>query len=183
MFDGLLGPAPEVLTSTPHVFAKMFATAQDAAVFDISTHALAGPADLCAALLHLPFGSVVILLSNDIQRGQDQRKRHRRHRQKLDRFSFHIHPFTMHHRGEQVCALPHISVPGQRGILAEQAIIFRSDNLVTFADAGLQPLPIEDRHIAANIANVACGLQPFGGVSYSFAAHAQHVRNQILRHN
>jgi hypothetical protein len=77
VFDGLLGPAPEVFTGTPHMFAKMFATAQHAAVFDISAHALAGPADLCAAFLHLPFGSVVILLSNAIQRGQDQRKRHR----------------------------------------------------------------------------------------------------------
>ena len=71
----------------------------------------------------------------------------------------------------------------QKGDLAEQAIILGSDNLVAFADAGLQPFPIENRHIAANVANVASGLQSFGGVSYSFAAHAKHVGNQILRHD
>src|SRR6267378_8085534 len=68
---------------------------------------------------------------------------------------------------------------GKRGNLAEQAIILGSDNLVAFADAGLQPFPIENRHIAANIANVARSLQAFGSVSNSFATHAQHVGNQI----
>ena len=63
------------------------------------------------------------------------------------------------------------------GRLPKQAIILCPDNLITLADAGFQPFPVEDGHIAANIANVTLVLQTFGGVSYSFAAHAEHVGN------
>ena len=68
MFDGLLRPAPEVFTGTSHVLSKVFAASQYPAVLNVLAHAFASPADLCAALLHLPFGSVVILLGNSIQR-------------------------------------------------------------------------------------------------------------------
>ena len=62
-------------------------------------------------------------------------------------------------------------------VLPKQAIILCPDNLIAFADAGFQPFPVEDGHIAANIANVTLVLQTFSGVSYSFAAHAKHVGN------
>jgi hypothetical protein len=66
MFDGFLRAPSEMFTGSSHVFAKMFATAHYAAVFNIVAHAPAGPANLCAALLHLSLGSVAILLSNAV---------------------------------------------------------------------------------------------------------------------
>ena len=69
MFDTLLRPAPKVFAGTPHVFSKVFAASHYAAMLHVSAHALAGPANLCAAFLHLPGGGVVILLSKAIQRG------------------------------------------------------------------------------------------------------------------
>jgi hypothetical protein len=53
------------------VFAKMFAAAQYASVPYVSAHASAGSANLGTALLHLPLGGVVILLSKAIERDQN----------------------------------------------------------------------------------------------------------------
>jgi hypothetical protein len=69
MLDGMLGPAAEVPTGTPHVSSKVFATAHYPAMLHMSPHASTGSANLSAAFLHLPFTGIDILLSDHIQRG------------------------------------------------------------------------------------------------------------------
>jgi hypothetical protein len=71
VFDGSLRPASEVFAGTSHVFAKVFAAAQYAAMSDVSSHASTGLAYLRAAFFHLPGRGVVVLLSSARYRRQD----------------------------------------------------------------------------------------------------------------
>ena len=61
LFDELLRSSPEVLAGAPHVFTKVFAASDDAAMLNVVAHAFAGFANLAATLLHLPARRVAVL--------------------------------------------------------------------------------------------------------------------------
>ena len=73
MFDGPLCSASKVSTGMPHVFPKVFAASQYAAMPDVVAHAGSSFLYLGAAFFHLPAGSVAIPLRHAAHRQQGWR--------------------------------------------------------------------------------------------------------------
>ena len=65
----------------------------------------------------------------------------------------------------------------------EQAIEFRLDHPVTFANPFFQASPIQDRDVAATVMNQFRFLQFFCGLCNAFAAYPQHIGDQFLGHD
>src|SRR6266849_10582674 len=60
--------------------------------------------------------------------------------------------------------------------------MLRSNNLVTLANMRFQLRPIKNSNMSSHVADQAFHLQTLRGVSHSFAAHSQHVRDELLSH-
>ena len=65
---------------------------------------------------------------------------------------------------------------------AEQTVVFVIDDFVTFADGFFQSLPVNYRDSSANIFNQFSLRQLLGSQRYTFAAHAQHIGDKVVRH-
>ena len=65
---------------------------------------------------------------------------------------------------------------------AEQTVVFVIDDFVTFADGFFQALPVNYRDSSANIFNQFSLRQFLGSQRDTFAAHAEHIGNQVVRH-
>src|SRR5205823_4312561 len=70
VLNGLLSPAPEVFTGATYVPTKVLTGTHNAAMLHVFARACAGPFHLTAALLHLPFCGVGILLRGRVRRSQ-----------------------------------------------------------------------------------------------------------------
>ena len=64
--------------------------------------------------------------------------------------------------------------------LAEQPIKLGFDDLITFAACRLQSLTVEDRDVAADVANQPSLLQVTGCLRDTLAAPSQHVGDELL---
>ena len=67
--------------------------------------------------------------------------------------------------------------------LPEQALKLVFDYTVALTDGLFYFLPIENLDVPPVVANRSHILQPTGGDGHAFAAHAQHIGNQCLRHD
>ena len=65
---------------------------------------------------------------------------------------------------------------------AEQPVVFVIDHRVTLADGFLQPWPVNYRNRSPNILNQFSLRQFLRCQRDTFAAHPQHVRDQVVRH-
>ncbi len=65
---------------------------------------------------------------------------------------------------------------------AEKTVVFVIDDLVTLANGFFQPLPVNYRDSSAKIFNQFFLCQFLGSQRYTFAAHAEHIGNQVVGH-
>jgi len=66
--------------------------------------------------------------------------------------------------------------------IAQQAMKFFFDDLVTLAAMSFQTGFIQHRDVPPAVTDQACALQISGGIRDAFAAHAEQAGNQFLRH-
>src|SRR5471032_1026303 len=66
--------------------------------------------------------------------------------------------------------------------IRQQTAKFLLDHAITFADMAFQPGPVLHGDMAAPVTDEAARLQAASRLRHAFAAHAQHIGDQFLRH-